>query len=137
MDDKEPTNQTVRLYLAQEDKIDALRGEISEMTNALAEYVRRLDVIDANGKNTRERLEQGVSNTAFKAWEKVQQIETVISEINGHLKNTDTLVEQQEKRQDRSDTFDSQVKIGMLITFCFSIFATIMAFLWNYRGSHT
>ncbi len=133
-DVKEPTSQAVALYLAQEQKIEALRGEIAEMSSARSEYVRRLEVVDTNGKRTHERLEQGVSQTAFKAWEAVQQMDGVIAKVDGHLSNTDINVLSHEKRLDRSDRFDSQVMYGMLITFCLSVFGTVMAFLWNYRG---
>jgi len=132
-EDKDPS---VRLYLAQEQKIESLRGEIKEMEIAIGEYVRRLEIVDTNGKRTHERLEQGVSQTAFKAWEAVQQMEGRINRVDGHIANTDINVGGHEKRLDRSDKFDSQVIYGMLITFFLSVFGTVMAFLWNYRGSH-
>lgn len=133
--ENEPSSQTVRLYLAQEEKIDSIRGDVSDVRDALAAYVRRLDVIEANGKHTDERLEKGVSQTAYKAWERVQAIETLVTKIDGHLTHTDLVVEAQNKRQDRSDKFDSQVTWGILLTVFLSIFATVMAFLWNYRGN--
>ncbi len=133
MSENEPSSQSVRLFLAQDEKIDSLRGDVSEVRDAIAEYVRRLDVIEANGKHTDERLEKGVSNTAFKAWEKVQSLETLITKIDGHLTHTDIIVETLGNRQDRTDKFNSQVLYGILITVFLSIFSTVMIFLWNFK----
>lgn len=133
MDEREPSSQAVKLFLSQDEKTDALRSEISEFREALSVLVRKLDVVEANGKHTDERLEKGVSQTAFKAWEAVQRLETEITKIEGHLTNSDTIVEGQGKRLDRIDKFDSQVIYGILITVFLSIFSTVMIFLWNFR----
>ena len=66
----------------------------------------------------------------------LQKLKDFVAATNSHLENTDVIVGAQDKKQMASDTFDSHVKLGMMVTVFLSIFATVMAFLWNYKGSH-
>ena len=131
------TSEAVALYLDSDDKHEATRREIGEFRSELSEYSKRMAEAKTDLTNLRARLEEGVSKTAFKAWEAAQQIQTAlarlefrIEKIEDHQKNT---TRDFTARMDRTDRFNERVTYGMLVVVFLSVFSAVMAFLWRYK----
>lgn len=134
MNETEPSSSAVKLFLSQDEKNDALRGEIGELKESISEFSRRLEVLKSAQEHIKDRVEEGVSKTAFKAWEAVQEMRTVVANMDGRIRDGQTLSSSQEKRLDRIDKFNDKVIYGILIVVFLSVFSTVMAFLWSFRS---
>lgn len=131
------TSESVALYLDSDDKHEATRREITELNAALAEYSKRQAEQKTDLTNVRARLEEGVSKTAFKAWEAAQQIQTAMARLEFRIEkleeNAKTVAREVGHRMDRNDRFNDRVTYGMLVVVFLSVFSAVMAFLWRYK----
>jgi molecular chaperone GrpE (heat shock protein) len=128
-----PDPSAIKLYLSQDQKNEVLKQEIGELRSELGEYAKRLASANRDIENTRNRLEEGVSKTAFKAWEAVGDMKTAIAQLAGRIDKLDILVGTQATAQARSDKFDDRVLYGIMLTLFTSLVVAVVAFLWSFR----
>ena len=74
----------VTLYLKQEANIEQIRKDVEILMRTDLNLSHKQDMLAQKMDAMRERLDEGVSKTAWKTHEDVQDIKTMITEINGH-----------------------------------------------------
>ena len=71
MDNKE---DEVNLFIHADKKIEKVTAEVSEVIRSILNHGQKLD-------NLAERINEGVSKTAYKTWEKVSEISVAMTEL--------------------------------------------------------
>jgi len=87
------TDEKDSLYIHADQKIDDLRQEFTES-------LRKLDALDAEQKRISDRIDKGVSQTAFKAFELVNTLLAKVNEMTGTDQVTDNRLNTVERHMD-------------------------------------
>ena len=127
------TPESVALYLSSDQKHETTRAEISELRSELAEYAKRLAAMQTDQTNLRARLEEGVSKTAFKAWEAAQQLNATMAKFDFRIEKSEIIVGEHTTRLDRGDRFNDRIVFGMVAVVFLAVFSGVMTFLWRYK----
>jgi ferritin-like metal-binding protein YciE len=103
------------LYIYTDEKIEKVKAEVSDVIKSILAQGQKIDQLT-------ERINEGVSKTAFKTWEKVNEISVSITE----LKTSN------EVRDGKLHTVASQVEWiirGIFIV----VFAALVLSLWKLK----
>lgn len=103
------------LYIYTDEKIEKLKSEVSDIIKSILSQGQKIDQLT-------ERINEGVSKTAFKTWEKVNEISVSITE----LKNDN------EKRDIKLNTVTGQVE-WMIRGIFIVVFVAIIVSLWKLK----
>jgi predicted RecB family endonuclease len=81
------------LYIHADEKIDKIHAE-------LVEVLRKIDALDQEQKRIAERIDKGVSQTAFKAFEMVNTLMAKVTEMAGTDQVQENRIKTLEKHSD-------------------------------------
>ena len=106
------------LFIHADQKIESIRSEVSEVIRSIISQGQKIDQLS-------ERINEGVSKTAYKTFEKVNEISVAITNLNHENEKRDiTIKELKEDVKIQRTNWNTFVRI-----FIFGIATTLLVFL--------
>lgn len=85
--DNQPKQSESELFIHADHKIEKVREEVSEVIRSILNQGQKLDQLA-------ERINEGVSKTAYKTWEKVNEISVSINNLNHENEKRDIKIKE-------------------------------------------
>lgn len=130
----EETNKAIDLFLRADQKIDAIKFEVSELVKSDLGLGSKIDVVLTEQRLLKERFEEGVSKTVAVTAGKVNELVALVTSFkNEHEKLAAAVKTLDEKVVAPISDDQKWIRRGLFAIVFLSVFATVMTFLWNYR----
>lgn len=110
----EPKSEN-ELYIYTDEKIEKVKAEVSDVIKSILAQGQKIDQLT-------ERINEGVSKTAFKTWEKVNEISVSITELKTSNEVRDT----------KLSSVSSQVE-WIIRGIFMVVFAALLLSLWKLK----
>ncbi len=123
------------LYLATDSKIEKLKSDVVELMKSDLGLGSKLDVVLTEQRLLKERFEEGVSKTVAVTASKVNELVALVTTFkNEHEKLAGAVKTLDEKVISPIADDQKWIRRGLFAVVFLSVFATVMSFLWKFKG---
>lgn len=100
MSEKENDPIAVALFIEQQKELNRIKDDVTKLIKEDLGLDHKMDMLMTEQRLLKERVEEGVSKTAYKTYEMVNQIFTQIKDMSAENKMRDHKIGQSEKQLD-------------------------------------
>lgn len=128
------TDKAIDLFLRADQKIDAIKGDVSELIKSDLGLGSKIDVVLTEQRLLKERFEEGVSKTVAVTAGKVNELVGLVTSFKNEHEKLAAVVRTLEDKVVQPIADDQRwIRRGLFAVVFLSVFAAVMTFLWNYK----